>query len=393
MWQKILIIPISLLLILACKPNTNKISKQTEKQFVKQILDSLLPDKRDAVFEFEVKKTDKYIVLKGKTDKSELKTNLFKILHKSFPDVLDSIQLLPDKDLNEKIAVCRLSVANLRSAPKHSAELVTQVLTGMPMQLLEKNNGFYRVKTPENYYAWVDAAGIEIMTKKAYKQWVKLPKAIAIQHCGKLYQKPSEHAQVVADFVLNDVFALLKKGKNFSQILLPDGRKTFIDNKAFLDLHEFENRNKHIKPELIVNFAKQYLGIPYLWGGTSTKALDCSGFSKNLYAQAGYLLPRDASQQVKIGKKLPVTNKFEQLQAGDLLFFGRIENGKQKITHVAVHINDGLIIHATGEVKIESLNPNSPLYNSKRRQTWLQARRLLGIIPQNFVAIYKEKSP
>ena len=103
------------------------------------------------------------------------------------------------------------------------------------------------------------------------------------------------------------------------------------------------------------------------------------------------MLPRDASQQVKIGKKIEITDDFKNLQPGDLLFFGSINNGKEKITHVAIHIKNGRIIHATGEVKFESLNPQDADYNPDRRKSLLQARRIYHQYPQNFAKIYSQK--
>jgi cell wall-associated NlpC family hydrolase len=101
------------------------------------------------------------------------------------------------------------------------------------------------------------------------------------------------------------------------------------------------------------------------------------------------LLPRDASQQAKIGKAIQLEEDFSNLQPGDLLFFGRKEHGQNKITHVAIHINNGQIIHATGEVKIESLNPNDADYNKYRHQSLLAARRVLSYYPQNLLSIYQ----
>jgi len=376
--------------LISCNNSENSLSGQEET--IQSIKKTILPDSRDAIFDLTLHpEKDKWII-KGATDQKALKEAFLKALDSAHIQYTDSMSVLPVDDFKNKIAVCRLPVANLRAQPKHSAELVTQVLMGMPLQVFEEKNDFYSVKTPEGYYAWVDRAGIEILPNEAFSGWLNKPKLIVTNHCGKTYSKPSKQSEVVSDFVLNDVFAWLYDEDHFACILYPDGRKAFLPKDDCLKLTDFEKQNKQITGDDIVNDARRYLGISYLWGGTSTKGLDCSGFSKNVYAQAGYLLPRDASQQVKIGKPVEITADFKNLQPGDLLFFGRKLKGKDKITHVAIHIKDGLIIHATGEVKIESLNSDSELFNEQRLKSLLQARRIIGYFPQSLVHIYHNPS-
>jgi len=348
-----------------------------------------LPDPRNGIFEIQTHKFKNKYILKGQTDKPALKQTLLKKLEQKNIPYIDSIRLLPLEKFRKLRAVTRLSVANLRAQPKHSAELVTQTLMGMPVELLDEQEDFYRIKTPEGYYAWVDAAGIQIMDLKAYSDWIVQPKIICTSLFGHIYSKPDIASLPVSDFVVNDVFALISEADGFARIQYPDGRTGYISGKDYISLDEFTGTVKHyITGYDVVNYARQYLGIPYLWGGTSSKGLDCSGFTKTVYAQTGFLLPRDASQQVKIGLPLQITEDFHHLAPGDLLFFGTIKNGKQKITHVAIHIDKGQIIHATGEVKIESLNPANDNYNPDRAKTLLQARRIIGHYPQQFTDYY-----
>ena len=362
-------------------------------QTVTQIRHKLLPDKRDHIFRLQMVELNKKITLKGATDFPELKQKIIQSLSQKGYKVIDSLKLLPDEKFKNRIGITRLSVANLRAQPKHSAELVTQTLMGMPLKIYEVQNGFYHVKTPEGYYAWVDAAGIEIVSRQKFKQWLTKPKIIITAQCGKICKKPYADAVPVSDYVLNDVFALKQMQDDYALVEYPDGRNGFLKKGTFLTLKQFEENNKKADADDLINNAKQYLGIPYLWGGTSTKGLDCSGFTKNVYAQLGYLLPRDASQQVKIGKTIQITADFSQLKPGDLLFFGHQKNGKDKITHVAIHMGNGRIIHATGEVKIESLNQNDKDYNPDRYKTLLQARRILGKVKPVYTKYYTLDCP
>ena len=384
-----------LLLVTACH-NKSAITSNSQnliqaQSIIKTIQQRILPDKRDHIFDIVIKQNNNTIVLSGATDFKTLLNHITDSLSAQKIPFLNQVQLLPLPQFEHKTGVTRLSVANLRAKPKHSSELVTQTLMGMPLQIYDYKNGFYHVRTPEGYYAWIDAAGIKILTNQSFKQWLLKDKCIVTAQYCKVYTKPNLSAFPVSDAVLNDVFIPLEKEDDFIKIAYPDGRTGFIQTENVMLLDAFNDANNlHTSPNDIITAAKQYLGIPYLWGGTSVKGLDCSGFTKTVFAEFGYLLPRDASQQAKIGQQIPVNKQdFSNLKAGDLLFFGKIKNGKTKVTHVAIHINNGKIIHATGEVKIESLNSNDKDYNSERLNSLLLARRVYKVYPQLFSKIYK----
>jgi gamma-D-glutamyl-L-lysine dipeptidyl-peptidase len=108
----------------------------------------------------------------------------------------------------------------------------------------------------------------------------------------------------------------------------------------------------------VTNYARSFLGVPYLWGGTSWEGLDCSGFVQLCYRMAGYILPRDAYQQHDF---LAQTVSREEMREGDLIFFG-----SKAITHVGLALNDHEYIHSEGQnynhVVINSFNPHDEHY-------------------------------
>ena len=145
--------------------------------------------------------------------------------------------------------------------------------------------------------------------------------------------------------------------------------------------------SRKVNADDIISTAKTFMGIPYLWGGTSPKAFDCSGFTKTVYFLNGVMLPRDASQQVYTGELVDTKNGFQNLKPGDLLFFGRkaTDSTAEKITHVALYIGDTEFIHASGRVRINSLDKSRPNYSDYRFNQFVRAKRILTSLDKNGV--------
>lgn len=117
--------------------------------------------------------------------------------------------------------------------------------------------------------------------------------------------------------------------------------------------------------EQVVSIAKQYLGTPYVWGGTTPKGFDCSGFTKYVYGKMGITLNRTAAQQLKNGYS--VTN----LQPGDLLFYEKTYAGAGAASHVGIYIGNNQFIHAGGGcVQITSI------YHEYYASRYIGARRI-----------------
>ncbi|WP_051017704.1 SH3 domain-containing protein [Pontibacter sp. BAB1700] len=111
-------------------------------------------------------------VLRGETNMPEAKADLLKRLQAANVSFVDSIQVLPEAELEGKHqAIVTISVANLRSQPKHSAELATQATMGTPLKVWKKQNGWYLVQTPDQYLAWVDYGGVALMDQTAFNKW------------------------------------------------------------------------------------------------------------------------------------------------------------------------------------------------------------------------------
>lgn len=321
----------------------------------------LVPDKRVAILELRLKDTLQSLVIYGETDLPEAKSRVITFLKNKNLRVTDSVQLLPNPTLGEKTwALVTISVSNLRAKPAHSAELASQVLLGTPLKVLDYYNGWYRVQTPEKYIGWMESFSLKNLSKPELDNWNNSDRWIFNSISGVLYSKPDKKAEVVSDLVLGNIFKVESKEKGYLKVSFPDGRTGFVKAKQCISYKTWTESEPDIQS--VLNVARQMMGLPYLWGGTSTKAVDCSGFSKTAYYSQAIILARDASQQVLYGEKPDISN-FNNLQPGDLLFFGK---SIQRVTHVAISLGKDEFIHASGRVHFSSVDPNDPKFVKER---------------------------
>ena len=221
-----------------------------------------------------------------------------------------------------------------RSEPSDKSELITQLLFGDVFSIIESSNKFIRVKNQfDNYECWI-----------CKKQYLLINKNEFLQISNSAYHCTTDLVQVIS--YKNNLLPIVQGSS------LPNySNGTFkINNQDILFEGNISSPNKMASKDKIVEDALMYLNAPYLWGGKSPFGIDCSGFTQIVYKANNIVIPRDAYQQAELGTPYSF---LEEAEPGDIAFF---DDAEGKINHVGILVSKNKIIHASGKVRIDTLD-------------------------------------
>jgi len=241
----------------------------------------------------------------------------------------------------------------LRREPAHDAEQVSQLIIGQE----------FNIWTRDAAGRWCLGAGAD-----GYPGWVRSwhlapgrgPRAdhLLVQPTAPALASPEPGAPRLADLSFGT--RLAADGRAVAGFLpwrLPDGRRAWTPLSR---LERLAEEDAAVDPlARVLAWAPRLLGIPYDWGGASCRGYDCSGLVQALFGAAGRALPRDADQQARCGRRREFESQPACL-AGDLIFYGQA-----RIDHVALSLGESVILHASGEVKRETLAASFELNGRK----------------------------
>ena len=338
-----------------------------------------VPDSHLGIFSVGVQRTNNGLTLTGYVDTASAKADALASARAAGFTVADRIAVLPEVNLAATPwgLVC-LSVANGREQPQNMAEMGTQVLMGYPVRVWKRSKIWYLVQTADRYVCWMEKGSFQLCTAADVEAWNKSSLFIvtAFENCVR--EQPQADAQPVTAVVMGGLIKRTGEDGEWFKVELPDHRAGYLPKKSAEDYAAWR-QSRHATPENIERTARRFLGRPYLWGANSPKGFDCSGFNKLVFFLNGIELHRNASHQAKQGADIPLDAKLSRLRKGDLLFFGfRASHGRpERITHTGIYLGEKLFIHASERVRINSLDPTSPLRDELRIRTLMYARRIL----------------
>jgi hypothetical protein len=232
--------------------------------------------------------------------------------------------------------ICNLSVIPLRAEPSDKSEMVSQILFGETFEIFEKNKQWLRIHThADDYGGWIDEKQIRILSANDLRHTQQPPFTCLLDLTSTAFGKTGSVLVLIG-----------------SSLPLYESRK--LTNRIPWHAIKFSN-------------------TPYLWGGRSLFGMDCSGFTNVVFKLAGIKLRRDSWQQSEQGM---LVNFIDQSRAGDLAFF---HNEEGKIIHVGIILEGRKIIHASGKVRIDTID-HYGIYNEEQKRYTHQLRLIKRIM-------------
>ncbi len=245
----------------------------------------------------------------------------------------------------DSFAICAVAAAPLRNSNKDESEIVSQLLFGEAVRVLQLDRNWVRIKTEKDHYSgYMDPKQLFPLEEKDYKKWLK-----SHQYLSNMYMS-------VNTPLGNQVIT----------------RGSFIGQQRKFRIGEFNvelsSERLDVQNRSIWDVSKDYENTSYLWGGKSSFGIDCSGLTQAVFRLFYIELPRDVSQQIECGENI----SFENKQEGDLGFF---YGSTDKVTHVGIIGPESALIHASGFVRIDKITTEG-IWNDDR-----------GIITHKFACI------
>ena len=371
-WSLVLFLPM-IFITLNCSNHTKRISNFDSRK--DQIRKKYINDGSLAVFSANIDKIDNKWIIQGETTDSTAYQSILRLKDSLFKNnnVKNNFVLLPDPALNDKVfGIVNVSVTPMREEPRHSSQMVDQAIMGNIVRLLKYDNGWYLVQTHYNYVGWINRSGLFITNESGKNNWKEKADKTFTGMQNLIRSEPDNNSLPISDIVLNNIVISEPYDNDWSLIHLPDGRKGYLKN---VSLEYINNKSENnFDSNNIISEAKRMMGIPYLWGGNSTKGNDCSGFTQTVYKANSIQLPRDAKQQALVGDPVFPSKNWGNILPGDLLFFGR----NNRVTHVGISLGQKEFIHQGGKVDINSLDELSTTFSHSRFESFLFVRRILA---------------
>jgi gamma-D-glutamyl-L-lysine dipeptidyl-peptidase len=238
-------------------------------------------------------------------------------------------------------AVVIQPVANMYSKPSVDVNVVSQAIYSTNVAVVERQAGWARIRTPDGYLGWVQSSALVFTKSYAVEGRVAQVESLF----SGVYRETditTRQPLVIVPFEsrLEVIAGPVGDDDRWLQVRLPD------DTKAWIQGGDVTFSVRKLNVAELIDWSKRFIGLPYIWGGTSTFGYDCSGFTQMLCRRRGYSLPRDSGPQAD-WPGMQTVNPTE-LQTGDLLYFGE---SVKKITHTGMYIGNGEFIDATAYLK------------------------------------------
>jgi nlpC/P60 family protein len=257
---------------------------------------------------------------------------------------------------------------NVREEPSESGKIIGKMTSKAGGEILETLDGWYKIRSGKitgyvksDYIRTGQAAKDEAIAEAQLM-------AVVNTDILNVRSEPNTAAKIWTQISNSEKYLVVSQQDGWVEIELENDNNAFVSTD-FVDVRYALNEAIKFSPieeaamasqskrTQIVNYALQFLGNRYVWGGTSlTKGCDCSGFTMQILGNYGVSLPHYSGSQAQMGKKI----SSDEMRPGDLIFYS---NSKGTINHVAMYIGNGQIVHAASRrsgIKISQWNYRRP---------------------------------
>ncbi len=239
--------------------------------------------------------------------------------------------------------ICNLAIIPLRAEANHRSEQVSQVLFGETFEITDWKDDWVKIiTTADNYPGWIGRLQFIMLGHLAYKRFKQTPPHLTYRAVTQAWK------------ISNNSILYLPIGSSLSFL---KGTTCHIGDERFEIIGEIG------ETENIAVTTASFLNTPYLWGGRTHFGIDCSGLTQAVFKLQGINLLRDASQQAEQGYGV---NSLRETKLGDLAFF---ENKEGQVVHVGIMLSSERIIHASGKVKIDTIDEKGIYSEELKRYT------------------------
>jgi len=242
--------------------------------------------------------------------------------------------------------VCENVFVPLRAMPSHRSEMLSQVLFGEKYSIIDELPGWIKIELEfDGYRGWIDLSHVihseDHGTDKKY-----------VLNRSLLCYRPDGSKMVI---------------EAGSEIYEPDFKSKIFRAGENIYRTDSDFSEKYVTAECsLTDTALKFVNSPYIWGGRIPSGIDCSGFTQLVYKIHGITIPRDSWKQAEAGQTIEF---LKDSKPGDLVFF---DNDLGKISHVGMILSEGLVIHASGRVKVDTIDHHGIF----RRDTGKYSHRL-----------------
>ena len=244
-----------------------------------------------------------------------------------------------------------VSLLNVRKGPGSETEKVTMLPKATRVQCFSEDGEWVKITTDDNIEGYVFAEYLSDTAPPVYK--------FVIVNAVNIRKGPSTDTEKLGTISFGNKIQVFEQSNDYVRILTNDGVEGYVWNEYIGDeivLASRSSSGQYYNSDLaskIIDYAKQFVGVPYVWGGSTPNGFDCSGFTWYVFKKFNINVPRTAQEYSGVGTKISRDN----LKPGDVLLFDR--NNDYRLGHVGIYLGNDKFIHASsrrGKVVITTLS-------------------------------------